>query len=103
MHSNVSLNVLIASDHSAGFLPYISCWFNTESRLRNKRKGLQVHTIQYTVGIAVPIQSFFDLLLAVQIQAKCVPVNSINGERSYQQHENKLLKNHTIKETQAGC
>lgn len=84
MHSNVSLNVLTAGDHPAGFLPYISNCFNTESGLNNKRKGLQVHKTHYTVGIAVPIKRFFMLLLAVQIQAKYMPVKPVNGKKSYQ-------------------
>lgn len=103
VHSHVSLNVLIAGHHSAGFLPYISCCFNTESRLENKREGLQVHKMHYAVSIAVPIKSCFILLLPVQIQAKHVPVKPINGKGSYQHHENKLLKNHTTEETQVGC
>lgn len=103
MHSNVSLSVLFASDHSAGFLSYISSCFKTGPRLKNKRKGLQVHKIHYTVSIVVPIKSFFIPLLAVQIQAKYVPIKPINSGRSFQQHENKLLKNPAAKETQAGC
>lgn len=103
MHSNVSLNVLFASDRSAAFLSCISSCFNTGPRLKNRGKGLQVHEIHYTVSIAVPIKSFFIPLLAVQIQAKYVPLKPINSRRSYQQHENKLLKNPAVKETQAGC
>lgn len=103
MLSNVSLNVLIAGNHPAGFLPYISSCFNTESGLKNKRKGLQVCRIHNTVSIAVPFKSCFMLLLAVQIQAKYMPLKQVNGKRSYQQYENKLLKNHTVRETQAGC
>lgn len=103
LHNNVSLNVLLASDHSAPFLPYISSCFNTGPRLKNKRKGLQEHKIHYTVSKAVPIKSFFIPFLAVQIQAKYVPLKPINSRRSYQQHENKLLKNPAVKETQAGC
>lgn len=103
LHNNVSLNVLLASDRSAAFLSYISSCFNTGPRLKNKRKGLQVHKIHYTVSIAVPVKSFFIPLLALQIQAKYVPLKSTNSRKTYQQHENRLLNNPAVKETQAGC
>lgn len=77
MQSDVSLNVLFASDCSAAFLSCISSCFNTGSRLKNKRKGLQVHKTHYTVSIVVPIKSVFIPLLAVQIQAKYVPLKPI--------------------------
>lgn len=73
MHGNVSLSALFTSDRSAGFLSYISSCFNTEPRLKNKRKGLQVHKIHYIISIAVPIKaSSFPFLQYRSKQGVCL-------------------------------